>query len=328
VKNDFIAISIIKLKKCNPDIPFNLYIKIGGEGDEQKFAQIFSKNTGIDYSRLAHYIHKGVQDLFIKREDEFLLDSFLKNSAKINRESKSSEEKLKQLLNVTDQILSEIFEGSSVLSETAEETKVLVKKYIDTLNKHPDYLKILFEMANHGDQLYAHSLSVAVLSLFIAKNFGEFNEDFLENLTVGALYHDVGYIKLNLTEVDQTEDEVRKEDWILHKSHPKLGLELLSVLKGLPQEVQFIVYQHHEHYDGRGYPNQLKGDSIFILSQIVCLADEYCKAWQMLTDVSKNSPEPHIYKVIEAKKNYFHPKVFDAFSKAFVEIYKKNKKTA
>lgn len=328
---EYFALHMDKLKKCNPEIPFNLYIRLGDVDslkEEARYAQIFSKTTGIDYSRLAHYIHKGVKELYVRSEDKDLALQFFSQTRSSFMENESVETQMKYLLHSTDQVLSEVFEGSLILKETAQETKVLVKEYISTLNQHPEQLKILLEMVYHGDDLYVHSLSVAVLSLFIAKNMGEFSGVFLENLTLGALYHDVGFIKLKLSDIDKTEDEVSKEDWNEYKKHPKLGLELVSVISELPQEVRYIVYQHHERYDGRGYPNQIKGESIFILSQVVCLADEYCKIWQSLNQFEGAQVELRVLRAIEARKNYFNPKVYEGFFRAFTELRKKEKNAA
>ena len=55
-------------------------------------------------------------------------------------------------------------------------------------------------------------------------------------------------------------------------SHPEVGYEILKDVK-LPWPVAEIIYQHHEHLDGSGYPQALKGEEILLEARIVCVAD-------------------------------------------------------
>ena len=57
--------------------------------------------------------------------------------------------------------------------------------------------------------------------------------------------------------------------------HPALGLKMIEGTPGIPDEVRFIVYQHHEQPDGKGYPNGLHGKAIYYPATIVAIADSF-----------------------------------------------------
>ncbi len=59
------------------------------------------------------------------------------------------------------------------------------------------------------------------------------------------------------------------------RSHPILGLAMLENCHNIPDEVRYIVYQHHEEPGGHGYPNGLRGPVIYYPSKIVALADAF-----------------------------------------------------
>jgi HD-GYP domain-containing protein (c-di-GMP phosphodiesterase class II) len=59
------------------------------------------------------------------------------------------------------------------------------------------------------------------------------------------------------------------------RTHPYQGYKILKEADELSEECEYIVLQHHERYDGKGYPKRLKGDEIHIYGRICCLADVF-----------------------------------------------------
>ena len=64
--------------------------------------------------------------------------------------------------------------------------------------------------------------------------------------------------------------------WREMRSHPKLGLKMIEAAQNIPEEVRYIIYQHHEEPSGAGYPSGLRGPVIFFPAKIVGLADSFC----------------------------------------------------
>ncbi len=155
-----------------------------------------------------------------------------------------------------------------------------------------------------------HSDRVAEYARKIAVEMGlpEEEADMLKSV---AELHDIG--KLGIEESILNKDgKPTPEEWEIIKEHPKTGEEILTPVF-LDKKKLAIVRSHHERYDGKGYPDGLKGDEIDILAQIVSVADSY----DAMT--SKRAYRNSLGKAIatqELKKNsgtQFNPKVVDAF---------------
>jgi putative nucleotidyltransferase with HDIG domain len=175
---------------------------------------------------------------------------------------------------MTEQTMAELFMQSEVSDETAASTQKIVQSYVEMMLESPRTLALLLKLAAHGDYLYYHSISCAVFSMFIAKASGQFNQRMLEIVGMGGFLHDIGCAQLP-KEVVCSPTELTPAQWKEMKSHPKIGLKMLEGASNIPDEVRYIVYQHHEEPGGQGYPNGLHGPVIYYPSKIVALADAF-----------------------------------------------------
>jgi putative nucleotidyltransferase with HDIG domain len=90
---------------------------------------------------------------------------------------------------------------------------------------------------------------------------------------LGALLHDIGKIIVP-TEVLNKAGDLSDEEWAIMKRHPEAGLELVADID-FPGDVRAIIRNHHERWDGQGYPDGLSGDAIPFAARILCVADVY-----------------------------------------------------
>ncbi len=268
--NGLLAVDIDTFKRVNRDITFDVYLKLS----EDNVCHVFSRSSGLDYRRLAQYIQKGVRELYIRNEDEPAFRKFSDRTSEaiFADPSVSPEKKIATLLNMTEQNLSELFSRIDVNDESAQSTRRVVGNYLKLLTENPKSLATLLKLASHGDYLYYHSIAVSVFSIFVAKATGRFGEKNLEQIGMGGFLHDVGCTQLP-KEIIESPYEFTQEQWSEMHQHSKLGLAMLEGAPSVPQEVRYMVYQHHEAEDGTGYPNALKGSAIFYPAKIVAIAD-------------------------------------------------------
>ena len=212
-------------------------------------------------------------------------------TAIIQSPHESTEKKVATLLNMTEQNLTEIFQGFEVDAETAQRTRTTVNGYVKLLLDDPKTLAVLLNLAAQGDYLYYHSIMVSIFSIFIAKASGMFNKEDLEVIGVGGFLHDIGCSRLP-RELLECPTEYNGEQWATMKTHCKLGLEMLEGAQHVPDGAKFIVYQHNECPGGNGYPNQLVDGAIYYPTKVVAIAD----AFSMLISQPYRPP----YKVAEA----------------------------
>ncbi|MBT3586516.1 MAG: HD domain-containing protein [Halobacteriovoraceae bacterium] len=161
----------------------------------------------------------------------------------------------------------------------------------------------------------AHSLNVANLSIFLAMKLGVKDKKVLDSIYLGAIMHDFGKIRnksevLNSYEVNNIPDD-----------HPDKGLAVVKKSAGLDPLVLEIIAQHHEQFDGDGYPKGIKGDAIKFESQIVALANFFDQNLR-LTAGTKEDIHNMIKSVAQGNSTLFAPKLFPAVTEALKDAFK------
>jgi HD-GYP domain-containing protein (c-di-GMP phosphodiesterase class II) len=117
-----------------------------------------------------------------------------------------------------------------------------------------------------------HSERVTHYALLIGKELN-FHHDELQDLQLGSLLHDVGKIGIFDTILNKPATLTR-EEYAVVKSHPLWGVGLLEPIKQLNHVIPCI-RNHHEHFDGSGYPDGLKGENIPIWARVLAVADTF-----------------------------------------------------
>ncbi|MEW5785266.1 MAG: HD-GYP domain-containing protein [Bacillota bacterium] len=148
-----------------------------------------------------------------------------------------------------------------------------VSRIIEELLANKDMLVQLTDIRALGDYLFAHSVNCCVLATLTAIKMN-LNDDALKCLATGALLHDLGMVAVpeNITckITDLTHDEYETV-----KNHPRYGFELFKKSPLFSARAGAVIMQHHERYNGLGYPQGLTGNKINRLAQITAVADVY-----------------------------------------------------
>lgn len=117
-----------------------------------------------------------------------------------------------------------------------------------------------------------HSRRVAQYAALIAKNLGWTNQE-IENIKSCAYLHDIGKIGIP-DQILNKPGQLTDEEFNLIKQHTIIGQDILKDITIIPHLGE-VTRSHHEHYDGTGYPDGLKGNEIPIQARIITLADSY-----------------------------------------------------
>ncbi|MBT7610408.1 MAG: HD-GYP domain-containing protein [Bacteriovoracaceae bacterium] len=119
---------------------------------------------------------------------------------------------------------------------------------------------------------YGHSLRVAYYSLALGKELG-LPEDELYKLEVSALFHDIGKIGVP-NKILNKPARLDENEFLVMKRHPEITAEILEGFKPFEEIAKFAKH-HHERFDGRGYPEGIKGEDIPYYSRIILIADTF-----------------------------------------------------
>lgn len=117
-----------------------------------------------------------------------------------------------------------------------------------------------------------HSNRVAKYSAMIAEEFGKTKEE-CEEIYLIALLHDVGKIGVPGSIINKP-SKLTDEEYEIIKTHPTRGKEILEKISISPN-LAIGAHYHHERYDGKGYPEGLKGEEIPEIARIIAVADTY-----------------------------------------------------
>ena len=117
-----------------------------------------------------------------------------------------------------------------------------------------------------------HSTEVADLAVKIAQEMG-LSQGEIEKVDIAARVHDIGKIAVP-DSILLKSGTLNAEEWALMKRHPVISAELIEGLE-IYKPVANAVRHEHEHWNGSGYPNGLKGDQIPLIARIITAADIY-----------------------------------------------------
>ena len=137
-----------------------------------------------------------------------------------------------------------------------------------------EHLLVLANMLNNHDRLTrGHTERVRAYTLMIGEQMGLPPED-LNKLHWAALIHDVGKLEVP-PEILNKQGQPTDEEWRILREHPKYGADLVKPLAPWLGEWARAAEQHHERWDGRGYPYGLSGHQISRAGRIVAVADAF-----------------------------------------------------
>lgn len=171
-------------------------------------------------------------------------------------------------------------------------------------------LKILRE---YDDSTFQHSINVACYAVALGIRMG-ISITRLHHLATGALLHDIGKAFIPI-EIITKEGKLTDDEFRLVKAHPTYGWELLRERYDVPVPVAQIVYQHHEDYDGAGYPNGIDGSVIYDLAMIVHIIDVY-DALNSKRSYKVQFAKEDIFNIMDSYRGTkFDPVIYDIFKK-------------
>lgn len=148
-----------------------------------------------------------------------------------------------------------------------EQSNIQIKK---TVEGSVNTLKKIIQSKDH--ELLQHSTRVSEYAVQVAKQMG-LPRRRQRNLQMAGFFHDIGKIAIR-DQILYKPDRLDDHEFDKMKQHPIIGADILREL-GFFDEVAAIVLQHHEKYDGSGYPHKRQGENIVLEARILAVADAY-----------------------------------------------------
>ncbi len=212
----------------------------------------------------------------------------------------------KHTLTQSSRALNDIRNGSEAgLTEAKEMVNSLTELLLDDATSSA--MGSLLGVQDLDDITVLHAMNVAVLSMMAGRQF-DLSHEQTKILGIAGLLHDIGEQRVP-SPLHMGGSNMTSENQKVFQQHVDFGLNMLAQFPGLPDAVTDIVRQHHERIDGSGYPAQLRGDQLSLLSRILMAVDEYDRLINA-QDIRKNiTPTEALSKMYLTGKTTFSEEV-------------------
>ncbi|UCC44329.1 MAG: HD-GYP domain-containing protein [Candidatus Zixiibacteriota bacterium] len=158
--------------------------------------------------------------------------------------------------------------------DNIQRSKDLVGNTVNYILKGRDAFLNLLKITSFDYYTFTHSVNACTFSVALAQQLGFNDEQFLHDLGIGALLHDVGKSKIS-DRIINKRSALTPIEFEIMKKHPQWGAEILHETDMIPEVSYYPVMQHHERGDKRGYPEGLGLDDMHIYSKIVAVVDSF-----------------------------------------------------
>ena len=273
-------------------------------GSMPKFSIYFRLSTGqyvlwafegnhVTEDQLARLTDSGTREVFVTVDEEFKYDAYLEEHLGhiLENDASSDEQKAEIFSRISANVVRESFEnalGLGLMSEEGiERTQAMVRNALIFITESRS-LQALAKMIGHDYQTYTHATKVLWFTVAFLRdnpdvlgkihpNYETLDEDrkmdILKECGVGALLHDIGKAFI-APEILNKIDPLSKTEWEIIKKHPVNGLSML-LDTDVPSFAKKAVLQHHEDYQGGGYPMGLEGQNIGLLARVLRIVDVF-----------------------------------------------------
>lgn len=157
--------------------------------------------------------------------------------------------------------------------EKINEMEKQVSNIVDEILNNQNMMINMVDLKVFDDYTYYHCVNVAVLSVVLGVSLGLKRQD-LCDLGIGAILHDIGKVFIK-KEILCKEGPLSDAEFAEMRNHSSLGYDYISTRFNINHSAKRAILEHHEKYDGTGYPNQLKGENISLFGRIIAIADVY-----------------------------------------------------
>ncbi|WP_432633132.1 HD-GYP domain-containing protein [Brachyspira sp.] len=211
-----------------------------------------------------------------------------------------------------------------------KELNEIIDGLLDIMNRNLNSFIALLSIFNFNkeDFYYVRSLNVAIISLIIGKGM-KLSDGILKKLGLGAILYDIGLVKVP-EKILNKQYKHTPEEYAEIKKHTVYGYKLMKSNFRFEEEMAAIALEHHEYFNGKGYPRGISGNEIHLYAKIVAIAHEAEKVMKnnrILSDEKNlSSDKKNVEKkllfdsvklIMQGANNKYDPTV----SKVFIGIF-------
>lgn len=325
IGHNFFSISF-DLIAIDSAIPYDLFVNSSANENKEKYVRIYPKNDSMSIEELKVFKKKYFQLYVHESQREQYLKSLI-NCSNVP-DSEKSEIIKDSAIHYLDKLFDKDKEFTTeILSETLQGCKTTVESMVDVIKDY-DVSKLqslIATLSFHDFYTYDHSINVSMycIALYSAARPNAPKEEIVL-AGLGGLLHDIGKVKIS-TDIINNPDKLTDEEFNVIKKHPDYGYNLLMENSCSCEGVDFevikrIVHEHHENFNGTGYPGKLMGVDIHLLARVTAIADFFdaITTKRSYHDVLPTEDAIAVMSKTVGKK--LDPELFEIFTKSVKQL--------
>lgn len=269
---DYIPITLNAIQ-ADTIVGFDLYLQ-SGTSEDNRYILYCSEANIIRSDKIDELSRNQIKRFFIRKEDHKKFLQYAESSLQniISNQNIDIQIKSQVVYDVARNIMIDVFEDPRA-GEQVQRSKGWVSNAVDFVMNNKGTFKNMVSILSYDYYTYTHSVNVSVLGLMFSKYIGLTGKE-MKALGTGLLLHDIGKTQIG-NEIVNKHGKLSEEEFREIKMHVELGMKILGERGEIEVESVFPILQHHERYDGKGYPNGLKGDDIHTYGKIAKIIDVY-----------------------------------------------------
>ncbi|MCL1893199.1 MAG: HD-GYP domain-containing protein [Holophagaceae bacterium] len=221
-----------------------------------------------------------------------------------------------EAMKTVSNILNDVRIGAQV---NIKKATPVVSSIADAILGNDGTLVSLCRIKNRDAYTFQHSVSVSALLITLCHSMGGFSKGELIDIGLGGLFHDVGKMKVP-DEVLNKPGRLTDDEFSIMRTHVRKGLEYLQAEHGLSDFALQVAAEHHERFDGTGYPRGLANREISKIGQMASIVDVYDAITSIRVYHSALEPSDALKRIFEWAGRHFDEVLVHSFIKA-IGIY-------
>ncbi len=320
IDNNFFSISF-DLIVLNQPMPYDLFVNSSSNDLKEKYVRIYPQNDILTFDDLKVFKKKYFQLYVHESQRENYLKSLI--LCKGVSDNQKSEIIKSSAIHYLDKIFDSDKEfNTDILSETIQGCKTSVESMVDVVKDYDvsQLQSLIASLSFHDFYTYDHSINVSMYCIALysaARPQAPKEEIVLAGL--GGLLHDIGKVKIS-TDLINKPDKLDDAEFDMIKKHPDYGHQLLEEnscgCEGIDfRVIQRIVHEHHENFNGTGYPQKLSGVNIHLLARVTAIADFFDAITTKRSYHEVLSTEDALRVMEKSVGKKLDPELFEVFTK-------------
>ncbi len=325
VSEDDTKFTSIKIAEfvAGKNVLFDVFVRLSSG----KYVKILHAGDPFSRERINKYKEKKVEFLYFLTTDR---KKYVQYQSYITKKMVSSNKipialKEQLLKNTAEKFVEDLY-SRGVKPQIIAQGKEICETVYSMIEKEKGLFKLLRDLDCLDPNAFNHCYAVTLFAGAIIKQFEWQSKATIETTSLACMFHDIGKLQLPEGLIDKHPKSFNEDQYSTYMRHCEDGAKMIEGNRLISNSVQQIILQHHECYDGSGFPRGIKGNKILTLANIVRLSDDFVR----LVEEKQCKPVVALKALLQEGDlvKRYNSSIVENFIKVFVDPANISKSTA